>query len=93
MSVVNVKIRLLIKLPKLNELTRNFGSQSSLICNNSSSLCPDSFASVNSFDMLVISSKANKSVKKKTSTNGRKKGRQSKKQSCDGGLTEPEVLP
>ncbi|KAI4352003.1 hypothetical protein L6164_006296 [Bauhinia variegata] len=77
---------------KLNELSGNSCSQSSLICSNSSGLFPDS-SEVNPSDMAMSNSKGDKPLKKNSRKKARKRGRQTKKQSCDSGSTEPEVLP
>lgn len=78
------------KATKLNELSSNSSRHSSFICSNSPN--PNGSKASSASDIFVDSSQLDKAVKRNTRKKARKKGKQSRKLSCDSGSTELEIL-
>lgn len=83
---------LAIKGTKLNELSSNSSRRSSFICSNSPGLNPNGSKANSASDIFVDSSQLDKAVKRNSRKKARKKGKQSRKLSCDSGPTELEIL-
>jgi hypothetical protein len=80
------------KATKLNELSSNSSHRSSFICSNSPGLNPNGSKANGASDIFVDSSQLDKAVKRNSRKKARKKGKQSRKLSCDSGSTELDIL-